>query len=80
MRDEAKAKQQFGPYVEAIGGGVRDGAAVQRAMRGARALVVTGRTGEALRVAAERGVEHVVLASCTGARSHTRPHAAMLAA
>ena len=65
-KDAAKAKTEFGPYVTPIQGSVNSGDDLKKAMRGTRALVITGAVGQSVRAAAALGVEHIVLASSAG--------------
>lgn len=67
VKDAAKAKAEFGPYIEPISGSVNDANAVREAMRGARAVVVTGAAGAAINEARRRRVQHLILPHCDGA-------------
>jgi predicted helicase len=66
VKDAARTKQEFGPYVEAIQGNVNNAAALKQAMSGVHAMVVTGATGQSVHASTQFGVKHVVLASSAG--------------
>lgn len=63
VADAARAKSEFGPYVEAISGDVNSGSALKKAFKSVRAVIIPGATGQAVRAAAKLGAEHVVLLS-----------------
>eukprot|EP00887_Chlorella_sp_A99_P001852 scaffold19.g1852.t1 len=65
VKDTAAAQQAFGPYVEAVAAG--DGAALRRALRGAKAAVAAGRLDGLLPAAAAARLPRLVLLSAAGA-------------
>ena len=69
VKDIKKAKNEFGPYVEPVRGDASNASALREALRGVRAIVVTGAVGDCIEAAAARQIDHVVLASCTGGLS-----------
>jgi hypothetical protein len=66
VKDATKAKQEFGPYVEAVQGDVMTETSLQQAMRSTRVVVMAGACGHAVREAQKFGVEHIVLVSSAG--------------
>lgn len=66
MRDPAAAKTAFGAYVTPVAGDVGSASALTMALKGVRAVVIPGRTGQVPRLAAQAGVEHIVLLSSAG--------------
>eukprot|EP00892_Ulva_mutabilis_P000978 jgi/Ulvmu1/10881/UM007_0057.1 len=66
VRDPVRTKQEFGPYVTPIQGDSSSGAALKKAMKGSRALIIAGPVGQAARAAKALGMEHIVLLSSAG--------------
>jgi hypothetical protein len=66
VKDATKAKQEFGPYVEAVQGDVMTETSLQQAMRSTRVVVMAGACGHAVREAQKFGIEHIVLVSSAG--------------
>ena len=60
VRDAARAKAAYGPYVIPVAGDSEDASAVAAALRGARSAVVAGRLGALLPAAQQVGLEHLV--------------------
>lgn len=66
VRDTTAAKLSYGAYVTAIAGDVSDARALETALKGARAVVVSGKLGGLLPAAQRSGLEHLVTHSLIG--------------